>query len=176
MQNVRGLFFQSISIIIAFGTWNFYLIKFSYITTYNHPDQILWSIFYYISSYTHRNHHNTVEDTHMKLQLNYPTQFTYHWWRFFPTEHFPEISNNFPGVVVGNLCTPPCSNTISSIYQDHWNDRDVPLRLNFLVIIIVVLQKWSIMRMEDMLGQLTERKLSYKELLLEKQEYIWKEE
>ena len=57
--------------------------------------------------------------------------------------------DNFSWIVVRNLCHPSGSYAVSSVDQDHWDDGDVPFRLNLLVVVQHVLQDGVVVRIED---------------------------
>ncbi|MPC29866.1 hypothetical protein E2C01_023118 [Portunus trituberculatus] len=59
------------------------------------------------------------------------------------------IVDNLSWIVIWDLGAPTCSNAFRPIHQHHGNDRNVPLRLNALVVIIVALQESLIMDVED---------------------------
>lgn len=46
---------------------------------------------------------------------------------FFTCQHFLQVLYNFSWVVVGDFGHPSCTNTVSSIYKDHWDNGNVPI-------------------------------------------------
>jgi hypothetical protein len=75
----------------------------------------------------------------------------YHDGGLFSLDHFLDVGDNLPGIVVGNFGHPASSNTISTIDEHHRNDGAVPHRLNFLVVLLLLDQQRSVVRVEQML-------------------------
>lgn len=68
-------------------------------------------------------------------------------------EHAVDIVDDLSGVVVGDLTRPACPDALGAVHQHHWNDRNVPLGLHLLVIIIQELEEVGIHRWEQELGE-----------------------
>lgn len=60
----------------------------------------------------------------------------YHWQWLFSIHQTTDIIHSFPDIKVGDLAGPASTNPFCPIYQHHWNNRDVPLWLHTLIVII----------------------------------------
>mmetsp|Transcript_66692 Transcript_66692/g.159160 ORF Transcript_66692/g.159160 Transcript_66692/m.159160 type:complete len:264 (+) Transcript_66692:889-1680(+) len=69
--------------------------------------------------------------------------------RWLLLDELPQRVDDVPGIVVWKRSGPSGANSISSIHKRHRNYRDVPLRLDDLTLLILKVQQWIIVRMED---------------------------
>lgn len=64
-------------------------------------------------------------------------------------KHTPQVGNDFSWVVVGNVGRPTGSNPFGSVHQNHWNDRDIVLRLDRGAVVLQVIEELVVVGMKD---------------------------
>lgn len=79
----------------------------------------------------------------------------YHWQGVLVLKHSVDVVDDLPGVVVGDLTCPTCPDTLCAVHQHHWDDRNVPLWFNLLVVIEQELEQVVVHGWEQKLGQRT---------------------
>lgn len=81
--------------------------------------------------------HCIVERTQLRLRKNkVPTQNTHHGQGLLSIQQSSDIIHHLTDIKVGDFAGPPGTNSLSTIYQHHGYNRNVPFRLHTLVVII----------------------------------------
>lgn len=68
-------------------------------------------------------------------------------------KHAVDVVDDLSWVVVGDLASPACPDTLCSVHQHHGNYGNVPLWLHLLVIIIKKLEQVEVHRWKQQLSQ-----------------------
>ena len=69
----------------------------------------------------------------------------HHWFRFTTVEHSVEILNDLTRIVIGNFRHPSGTDTIGTIYQYHWDNRQIMNGFDLLIVVVFVLQERLVM-------------------------------
>ena len=70
-------------------------------------------------------------------------------------EHAFDVSDNLPRVVVGDLRAPTGADALCSVHQHHWNDGNVPLGFDALVVVSHILEHRVVVDIEQVARQRT---------------------
>ena len=73
----------------------------------------------------------------------------YHGFRFISLKQFLQVCHNFPDIIVGDLRTPACPDTVSTVHQNHRNYGSVVLGFYFQVVVVQGVEQGFIVDVEQ---------------------------